>query len=73
MRPDALVYRVVATGQVLDTITLAGGQLRFDTGAARQVLAAQQERFGWTDEQTYDFFVGWSNGYVAISPAGQGE
>ena len=67
-RPDALQYVEVATGDVLDTVTVAGERLRFTSGAAEQMFTVRRDRFGWSDAQTYDELTGWSNGYVALRP-----
>lgn len=69
MRPDALEFVEVATGKVLDTVSLTADGLAFATGAAGQMFAVRGDRFGWTAEHTYDQLNGWSNGYAAVRPA----
>lgn len=68
MRPEALDYIEVSTGAVLDTVTLAAGELRFATGAAKQMFTTRRGRYGWTAGQAYDQLTGWSNGYAALQP-----
>lgn len=64
-----LKYVDVSDGTVLDTITLDGRGLRFDTGEAREVVEALRLRTpGGSDEDVFQALVdgGWSNGYAAI-------
>lgn len=68
MRPEALYFVEVSTGEVLDTVTLADGELSFATGEARQLFTLRRDRFAWTAEQAYDQLTGWSNGYAALRP-----
>lgn len=68
MRPSALDYIEVSTGQVLDTVTLDGDQLAYATGAAQEMFTDWRGRFGWGAAETYDRLTAWSNGYVALQP-----
>lgn len=63
----------VASGKVLDTITLTDGAVAYDTGAAREIATSIRARLGGeaTDADLFAAMAGWSNGYLAISaPAG---
>ncbi|MEV7011555.1 hypothetical protein [Streptosporangium sp. NPDC051022] len=68
----SLHYVDVSDGTVFDTITLVDGELRFETGAARDVIASVR-RFspGDSDESLFSSLVesGWSNGYAALHQA----
>lgn len=64
MTPLELVE--VATGEVLDTVTLDGGELRYATGVAEAIVEGRRGRFGWAAEEACDRLAGWSNGYVLL-------
>lgn len=59
----------VATGEVLDTITLTDDdELAYDTGAAQDVIASHMRRNSWTAQMAYRVLGdGWSNGYLRIA------
>lgn len=58
----------VSTGTVMDTVTLDGGRLRFETGAAEEMFAIRRVRFGLSAAAIFDQLSGWSNGYAALRP-----
>jgi hypothetical protein len=68
VRPGALDYIEVSTRQVLDTVTLDEGSLKFTTGVSGAMFATRRARFGWTATEAYDQLSGWSNGYAALRP-----
>jgi hypothetical protein len=68
VRPPALDYVEIRTGDVLDTVTLDGERLVYATGAAEPMFTDWRDRFGWAAAETYDSLTGWSNGYAALQP-----
>lgn len=72
----ALVAKAVNDDTViLDTITLVGGKLRFETGAAKAMfdnIRKTRAHMGrhTTDAQLYAALSGWSNGYIKIQERG---
>lgn len=73
----ALVMRAVNDDtKIFDVITLVGGRLRFETGAARPMFdntkKARNRLQGkhTTDAQLYAALNGWSNGYIKIQERG---
>lgn len=63
-----LDYVEVSTGVVLDTVTLADGELHFASAAAVGVFAARRAAFGWSAARAFAELAGWSNGYMALRP-----
>lgn len=64
-----LIYVDVADGTILDTITLRGSQLAFDTGEARDRIASLRQLAPDLDDAALMRALadgGWSNGYMAI-------
>lgn len=75
----ALVVTAVAGGTELDRVTLDDeGRLTYRTGAAREMFERRRAVMGGadtdvevTDAEVADALTGWSNGYIAIRPAGE--
>lgn len=61
-----LKYFVVSTGRVLDTITVNGTNLRYETGAARPLFENRIAARGRV--AAIAILKEWSNGYVATAP-----
>ena len=61
----ALVVVDVASGEVLDTVTLDGGALVFATGVAEGIFAAKRA-LGLDDAAVFALLTAWSNGYVNV-------
>jgi hypothetical protein len=67
MKTVVLEYVVVATGEVLDTITIEPGvEAVYATGVARAQLNTLRGRI-----ENISALVSWTNGYVAFRPAGR--
>ncbi|TCB97574.1 hypothetical protein E0H26_11690 [Micromonospora zingiberis] len=60
-------YLVVATDEVLDTITVTGDQVEYATGAAKAVVAMESRRRKVSQaEAARQLAEGWANGYLQI-------
>lgn len=63
-----LTVIVVRTGAVLDVVTLDAGELRYSTGAARDVFEAPRARnANLSDAELFESRAGWSNGYLRVA------
>lgn len=71
----ALVVVSVGDGTELDRLTLDDeGRIAFRTGVARDMVEAWRARIDAgddTDTELLAALAGWSNGYVAVRPAGE--
>lgn len=55
----------VRSGDVIDTVTLADGELRFATGAAREMFESLRSVDpSLTDAAIFAMRTDWSNGYI---------
>lgn len=59
-----LEYVVVANGAVIDTVTVNGDDISYDTGLAKDVMAAHIEKDGV--RKAAQGMKSWSNGYVRL-------
>lgn len=72
---DALLVVSVADDTELDRVTLDDeGRVTYRTGAARDLVESWRARLDLAenagDAELLDALAGWSNGYVAVRPAG---
>jgi len=67
---DTLVVTSVGSGRELDRVTLTQGVLSYETGAARSLFEGLRgSNPDLTDEQLFDAYNDWSNGYLTVQPA----
>lgn len=60
-----LEYVSVKSGAVLDTITVNGDDISYDTGLAEDVMRAPIKRYG-SVRKAVQGMKSWSNGYVRL-------
>jgi hypothetical protein len=69
-----LIVTEVGDGTVLDTVTLTdAGDIEYDTGAARDMLARRLGDGGAAAVEAFAKLDGWSNGYVKVAAAGNDQ
>lgn len=61
-----LAYRLVATNHQLDTVTITGNRITYDTGRAKQLFQSKIDAIGRT--AAIATLTNWSNGYVSVTP-----
>lgn len=64
-----LDLRSVNGGNVIDTITVAGADVQYGTGAATSIVESAARRQGTTVAEAAAGLDGWSNGYVIFEAA----
>lgn len=67
-----LRVRLVSTGNVLDTVTVDGDAVAYDTGAARSIVEsrARARSRGSSPAEACTALCGWSNGYLIFEEVG---
>lgn len=58
---------IVATGKVLDTVTLNGDKVSYSTGKAKNMFASAIIRVE-TEKAAFEELSEWSNGYLRFVP-----